>query len=63
MLLKFSYMKRSIDNLTVHPWYFTLDLKEYSYTNANKIQNQTSDYVYTLILLKIVVKIQTSSTR
>lgn len=35
---------------------FHLDLKEYSYTNANKIQNQTADYVYTVISLKVIVK-------
>lgn len=40
-----------------------LALKEYPYTNANEILNQTLDYVYTVISLKRTVKIQTSSTR
>lgn len=61
MLLNFSYLKTFIDNVSVHPQYFTSTQKWN--TNANKIQNQTLDYKYAAILLKLTVKIQALSTR
>lgn len=62
ILLNVNYMKSS---LTISMFIPILHLhsKEYLYTNANKIQNQTQDYEYAVILLKLTVKIQTSSTR